>query len=269
MRISQIVARVGAVEGFVAQREVGDDVAFDRRLQQRPLEPGGIARVAAGDPPVRAEAHATRRRSPRNASTSATPSPRRDGRRRRRAIGPAAGGRASARSARGFARPRRCAPAARASTSPSIEHRHLEVEPVVGRIGEIAARVEGAARGAADEAAGGVGATSSGVTMPVVHGAVLQRRLVVVDPHDLGERVAELAEQGRGSGRRRRLDRSAATPPGTMRSIIRRWPKQRVGRRQHLLAQQGAMGVQQRERWRRCRSRRCRRCGWRCAPARP
>src|SRR5438445_2195365 len=42
---SQIVARVGAVERLVAEREVGDDVALDRGLQERPLEPAGIARM--------------------------------------------------------------------------------------------------------------------------------------------------------------------------------------------------------------------------------
>jgi hypothetical protein len=41
-----------AIERLVAQREVGDDVVLDRGLQQRPLEPGGVARVAAGDAAV-------------------------------------------------------------------------------------------------------------------------------------------------------------------------------------------------------------------------
>ena len=35
----QIVAGIGAVEALVAEREVGDDVALDGDLQQRPLEP--------------------------------------------------------------------------------------------------------------------------------------------------------------------------------------------------------------------------------------
>ena len=35
--------------------------------------------------------------------------------------------------------------------------------------------------------------------------------------------------------------RSTATPPGTMQSIIRRWPKQRGGAAQHALAQHAAM----------------------------
>ena len=35
----QIVPRVRAVERFVAKGEVRHDVAFDRRFEQRPLEP--------------------------------------------------------------------------------------------------------------------------------------------------------------------------------------------------------------------------------------
>ena len=43
------MAAVGAVEGFVAQGKIGDDVALDRGFEQRPLEPRGVAQVAAGD----------------------------------------------------------------------------------------------------------------------------------------------------------------------------------------------------------------------------
>src|SRR5262245_48032099 len=52
----EIVTRIGAVERFVAEREVGDDVAFDRDLEQRPLKPGRVAQMAALDGPVLAEA---------------------------------------------------------------------------------------------------------------------------------------------------------------------------------------------------------------------
>src|SRR4051812_37508695 len=41
--------RVGAVEGFVAQREVGDDVALDDCFEQRPLEPRRVAQPAMPD----------------------------------------------------------------------------------------------------------------------------------------------------------------------------------------------------------------------------
>src|SRR5215510_16589604 len=42
-----MMARIGAVERLVAEREVGDDVAFDHDLQQRPLKPRRIAQMAA------------------------------------------------------------------------------------------------------------------------------------------------------------------------------------------------------------------------------
>ena len=48
-----------------------------------------------------------------------------------------------------------------------IEHRHLEREPVIGRIADGAARIEGAAGGAAHIAAGAELAASAGVSMPV------------------------------------------------------------------------------------------------------
>src|SRR3954464_13761569 len=57
VRISKIVSRVRAVERLIAEREVGDDVAFDRRFEQRPLEPGRVAQMAARDAAVRAHAH--------------------------------------------------------------------------------------------------------------------------------------------------------------------------------------------------------------------
>src|SRR5688572_17743356 len=53
----KVMAGIRAVEGFIAEREVGHDVALDRRLEQRPLEPGRIAQVAALDAAVRADAH--------------------------------------------------------------------------------------------------------------------------------------------------------------------------------------------------------------------
>src|SRR5882724_357952 len=44
---SEVVPGIGAVERFVAEREIGDDVALDHRLEQRPLEPGRVAEMAA------------------------------------------------------------------------------------------------------------------------------------------------------------------------------------------------------------------------------
>src|SRR3972149_3137747 len=51
------MARVGAIEGFVAKREIRNDVAFYRRLEQRPLETGRVAQMAALDLTVGADAH--------------------------------------------------------------------------------------------------------------------------------------------------------------------------------------------------------------------
>src|SRR6516164_6465747 len=51
-RVSQIMARIRTVERLVAEREVGDNVAFDRGLQQWPLEPGWIAQMATLDSAV-------------------------------------------------------------------------------------------------------------------------------------------------------------------------------------------------------------------------
>src|SRR4051794_25236875 len=49
--------RIGAVEGFVAQRKVGDDVALDDCFEQRPLEPGRVAQPAMRDAAGSIEAH--------------------------------------------------------------------------------------------------------------------------------------------------------------------------------------------------------------------
>ena len=43
----KVVTGIGAIERFVAQGKIGDDVALDHRLQQRPLKPGRIAQMAA------------------------------------------------------------------------------------------------------------------------------------------------------------------------------------------------------------------------------
>ena len=48
-----------------------------------------------------------------------------------------------------------------------VEHRHLEAQAVIGRIGQRPARIEDAARGAADIAAGAVLRGQRGLSMPV------------------------------------------------------------------------------------------------------
>ena len=46
---------IGAVEGFVAERKIGDDVALDDRLQQWPLKPGWVTQVTTLDGAVGVE----------------------------------------------------------------------------------------------------------------------------------------------------------------------------------------------------------------------
>src|SRR5579859_7738804 len=48
----KIVARIGAIERLVAKRKVSDDVALDHGFEQRPLEAGRVAQVAALDTAV-------------------------------------------------------------------------------------------------------------------------------------------------------------------------------------------------------------------------
>ena len=43
------MAGIRAVERFIAEREVGHDIALDRGLEQRPLKPGRVAEVAGAD----------------------------------------------------------------------------------------------------------------------------------------------------------------------------------------------------------------------------
>src|SRR5215470_4317006 len=47
--VLEIVTRIGAVERFIAEREVSNDVAFDRGFEQRPLKPRRIAQMTALD----------------------------------------------------------------------------------------------------------------------------------------------------------------------------------------------------------------------------
>src|ERR1700758_1485392 len=56
MSALEVVPRIRAVERLVAEREVGHDVAFYGRLQQRPLKPRRVAQVTALDAPG-TEAH--------------------------------------------------------------------------------------------------------------------------------------------------------------------------------------------------------------------
>ena len=76
-----------------------------------------------------------------------------------------------------------------------LEHRHVERELIVGRIGERAPDVEGAAGGAADIAAGAELLRQRGLKDPGGDGAVLQRSGVVVDFDQLRKSLPHIVEQ--------------------------------------------------------------------------
>ena len=41
--------RIRAIERFIAEREIGDDISLDRNFKQWPLKPGWIAQMTARD----------------------------------------------------------------------------------------------------------------------------------------------------------------------------------------------------------------------------
>ena len=133
----EIVPRIRAVERLVAQREVGDDVAFDDCLEERPLEPRRIAQVTARNPALAADPHPGEDIAAKGFD-EAQPFP----------TLPASPGSAvdpdRAPGSRASSWPiseRLCSTSrmrihTRALTSPS-SHRHVEIELVVGRIGDV------------------------------------------------------------------------------------------------------------------------------------
>ena len=99
----------------------------------------------------------------------------------------------------------------RALTSPSDEHRHVEGERIVWRIGQGLAGIEGAARRAADESAGAELLRQSRGEEAGPDGAVLKRGGLVVELDQPRETLPDLADKGgkrvalgRNRGRRRR-----------------------------------------------------------------
>ena len=127
MSILEIVARIGAVEGFVAERKVGDDVAFDRRFQQRPLEPRRVTQMAARDLP--SPSSRAKRKCRRG---NLRPSPRPSQFSRRRSELRLRSTRLASRCkiwslSLSSVRPHGCDPDACIDIT-RIEHRHLEVE---------------------------------------------------------------------------------------------------------------------------------------------
>src|SRR5258708_15394135 len=151
---SQIVARVGAVERLVAEREVGNEVAFAGGLRQRPLEPARVPRVDAAEPAVRRDAHAHE-----DVAAKGLDQRRALAGRRWRLTSPDLSRRQAAQELR--QQPEAFTDLVHAHQQARIDvaggsQLDVEVELVVGRVGKALARIEGTPRGAADEAAGRV-----------------------------------------------------------------------------------------------------------------
>ena len=139
--------RIGAVERFIAEREVGDDIALDSGFEKRPLEPRRVAQMAARDAAVfdaqrshhiAAETFGKAQSFAGAAATSAV------------AIDPS-GRRAMiwSISAR-LCSTSRMRIQTRALTSPCRQHRNVKIERIIGRIAGRFPRVEIAAAGAPD-----------------------------------------------------------------------------------------------------------------------
>ena len=128
-----------------------------------------------------------------------------------------------------------------------VQHRHLEGELVVGRIAGHAARVEGAARGAADITAGAELAHVVRLHDAGGHGAVLQRGGVVVELDQAREHAADFREQGVHLRRavRRDVARDAARHDRVHHQPV---TEAGLGRAQRALAQDAALRMHQRKR---------------------
>ena len=238
----EVVARIGAVERFVAEREVGDDVAFDAGLEQRPLKPGRVAQMAALDPAVSAEAHPHEKVAAKGLDQGK----------------PLAGAirfaelsvdRAVRQALHDLLdQPEALLDLADADPHARIDvavvaHRHLEIELIVRRIGHRFPRIEGAARGAADIAASAEGARQRRRKIAGGHGAVLQRGGVVVDRDQLGELAADCLDQRRNAVERARghvLGDAAGDDAVAHQAMA----KTGVCRAQHALAQDGEIGLE-------------------------
>ena len=140
---------------------------------------------------------------------------------------------------------------------------------VVGRARRVAAQVERLAAGAAGEPRQAeLRAPARGVTRPAPHEAVLQAGVLVVDRRAAARPRARSRRTARRARERAPASTSRATPPGTTRSISSRWPNASSDGAQPVLPA-GARTARARTRSpRRCRARRGRRGGWRCARAR-
>src|SRR6266851_177691 len=148
-RASQIVARIGAIERLVAEREVRNDVAFYGRLQERPLEPARVPRMDAGKLSVCPDAHAHEDIATEGLDQGGALSGRRD----RRPGGSDLSRRQPAQEL--GKHPEALADLVHAHQQARIDiacgpHLEVEIQLIVGCIGEGLARIEGATRSAAD-----------------------------------------------------------------------------------------------------------------------
>src|SRR4051794_13681721 len=174
----EVVARVRTVERFVAEREIRDDVVLDDSLQQRPLKPGRIAQVASLDLTVpQAEP---------NQNVAAEPLDDSHAFARLRTMPNVYSRRPPGKpvqylvdQCKGLLDLAYANPDARIDIA-LVQHGHLKAQAIVGRVGEGAARIEGASGRPADVAAGGILPGQCGFEYAGIDGAILQRCGVVV-----------------------------------------------------------------------------------------
>ena len=123
---------------------------------------------------------------------------------------------------------------------------HIEAQVAVRSVARLLAGVEGAARGAADVAAGAVLAGQLPRQDAGGDGAVLQRGGAVVELDQLGEAAADGADEGRQPLRTRlgKVDSGAARHYAVHHQAV---AEAGVGDAQDVLAQDAAVGVNERE----------------------
>src|SRR5437899_5168292 len=175
--------RIKSGGGFVAEREVSDDVALDRRFQQRPLEPGWVAQMTACEAAIfeaRPNQHlAAKRFSQSETFAHLTSRIDRSPDRPRRQVLQDLIDQSEALLDLANAHPDASVDVTR------LEHGNFEIEPIVGRIAGGLAGVESAAAGPPDIPAGPALRRQLVAQDPSASGAVLQRRGIVVELDEL------------------------------------------------------------------------------------
>src|SRR5580704_11899984 len=234
----EVAPRVGAIERFVAKREIGHDVALDCGFEKRPLEPRGVAQVAARHHAVVCEPHmrediAAKSLDEREALASASEW-RECG--ADRAAGQAREHRLDQIEA--FADLFNPNPYAGVYVA-SAPDRNLETESVVRRIGTVAARVEVTARRAADYAPGAEPARQIRFQHAGPDRAVLQRSGVVIELDEAWKRRANVADK---RANRLRSLRSQINGDAARKDRVHHQPmaESGLGRAQRPLAQDPA-----------------------------